>query len=63
MERIKMIYNFNDDDKESYDEKTVSVVRNSVDGLHDYDVCEMFMDFMNSIGFSEENIFKYFNEE
>lgn len=63
MERIKMIYNFNDDDKESYDEKTVSVVRNSVNGLHDHDVCEMFMDFMNSIGFSEGNIFKYFNEE
>ena len=31
-------------------------------GIHDYDVCEMFLDFMRSVGFSEENVYKYFQE-
>jgi hypothetical protein len=31
-------------------------------GLHDYEICEMFVDFMRSAGFSEDNIVKYFRE-
>jgi hypothetical protein len=31
-------------------------------GLHDYEVCDMFLDFMRSVGFSEENVLKYFRE-
>lgn len=60
MERIEFNYVFRDDDNE---EKMITVTKRNEDGLHDYDVCEMFMDFMNAIGFSEENIFRYFNEE
>ena len=27
------------------------------------ELCEMFLDFMQSAGYSEENVFKYFNED
>lgn len=58
MEKVKMIYEFaNGDDKQTIE------VEHSIDAcLHDYDVCEMFEDFMRAIGFSEENTMKYFRE-
>ena len=59
MEHIDFNYVFSDDDKE---EKSIHVGKCNEDGLHDYEVCEMFLDFMRSIGFSEENIYKYFQE-
>ena len=59
MERIEFNYVFRDNDNE---EKMITVSKREENGLHDYDVCEMFLDFMRSVGFSEENIFKYFNE-
>ena len=59
MERIELNYCYRDENDE---EKNVTVSKRNEDGLHDYDVCEMFVDFMNSVGFSEENIFRYFNE-
>ena len=59
MERIEFNYVFREDDKE---EKMITISNREEDGIHDYDVCEMFLDFMRSVGFSEENITNYFNE-
>ena len=58
MERIEFSYVFRDGTDE---EKVISTSKRDEDGLHDSDICEMFLDFMRSAGFSEENIFKYFN--
>lgn len=59
MERIELNYCYRDENDE---EKIVTVSRRNEDGLHDYDVCEMFVDFMNSVGFSEDNVFRYFQK-
>ena len=58
MEQITFSYIFSDEN----DQKEVKTVKQNADGLHDYDVCDMFMDFMRSVGFSEENIYRYFQE-
>lgn len=60
MERILFQYVL---ENNSGEEKFVQCNRNDEDGLKDYDICEMFLDFMESVGFSEDNIFRYFNEE
>ena len=60
MEKIKFIYEFSDPDIK--DTKTVVLHREDTDGLTDTSVCEMFVDFMNSVGYSENNVFNYFNE-
>ena len=57
MENITFSYNFDNDG----DEKEVILTKNA-DGLHDYDICEMFVNFMNSVGFSEDNVFRYFQK-
>ena len=62
MERIKLVYDFDYDECDNAESKTIRCERYGEDGLHDYEVCEMFMDFMRSCGFSEENIIKYFTE-
>ena len=59
MERIEFTYVFDEDGEE----KTVQHCKRDENGVHDYDICEMFLDFMRSVGFSEENVFRYFNEE
>lgn len=59
MERIEFNYVYHDEDG---NERLVTVSKRNENGLHDYDICEMFLDFMRSVGFSEENVFKYFNE-
>ena len=59
MERIEFSYSFHGTDGE---EKIITVSKRDEDGLHDPDVCEMFMDFMRSVGFSEQNVFDYFRE-
>ena len=59
MERISFHYVFEDDEEE----KVVQHNKNDEGGLKDYDICEMFLDFMRSVGFSENNIFKYFSRE
>ena len=59
MENIEFRYCFKDGDEA----KEINVGKKAEDGLHDYEVCEMFLDFMRSVGFSEENVFKYFNED
>ena len=59
MERIEFNYSYHNEDGE---EKMMMVSKRNEDGLHDYDICEMFLDFMRSVGFSEANVFRYFNE-
>lgn len=59
MERIEFNYVFRDDDGE---EKMITQSKRDENGIHDYDVCEMFLTFMRSVGFSEENVFRYFQE-
>jgi len=56
MESIEFRYCYNEDNEV----KTVAVNKNDVEGLHDYEVCELFLEFMNSVGFSEENVYNYF---
>ncbi len=58
MEHIEFRYFFDENDEE----REITAKKHSEGGLRDYEVCEMFLDFMRSIGFSEENVFKYFNE-
>ena len=57
METIEFKYCY----KDGEEAKEIHVCKKNEDGLHDYDVCEMFLDFMQSVGFSEENVFKYFS--
>ena len=59
MERIEFNYVFTDKDGE---EKMVTTSKRNEGGIHDYEVCEIFLDFMRSVGYAEENIFKYFQE-
>ena len=59
MERIELNYVFRD---ESGEEKMITRSKRDESGIHDYDVCEMFLDFMGSIGFSEDNVYRYFQE-
>ena len=61
MEKITFIYEstFNDTDLKRID----SVISDKEDcGLRDYDVCQKFEDFMQSVGFSEQNVLGYFRE-
>ena len=58
METIEFKYGFRDGNEV----KEINVCKKDEDGLHDYDICEMFFDFMRSIGFSEENVIKYFRD-
>ena len=50
-------YHFKDED-----ETDEIRINKKMDVIHDYDLCEMFMDFVRSIGYSEENVLKYFRE-
>jgi hypothetical protein len=59
MERIEFTYTYHDEDGA---EKAVTQAKRDENGIHDYDICEMFLDFMRSVGFSEENVFRYFNQ-
>ena len=59
MERIEFNYVFRDEDNE---EKMVTASKREECGLHDYDVCELFLDFIRSVGFSESNVINYFKE-
>ena len=58
-EQIKFMYTFTDKDSG----KTHEVVSTAEkDAILDSEVCEMFVDFMRSVGYSEENIWNYFKE-
>ncbi len=58
METIEMKYTCEFDGET----RKIKAVKYNEDGLHDTDICEMFMDFMQSVGFSEQNIWNYFGE-
>lgn len=58
METITFTYKFEEDGEV----KEVTMTKNVPMGIHDYDVCEMFYDFMRSVGFSESNVARYFQE-
>ena len=56
MEKIKMIYEFDVDGHK----QTVEISHESEDSIHDYEACELFEDFVRAVGYSSENINKYF---
>ena len=60
MESIKMVYTFTNDEGEV--EKKIIDRKVAESGLIDSDVCEMFEDFMEAVGFSIDNVYQYFNE-
>lgn len=59
IERVKFSYAFIDED-----DGTVHKVINTKekDSINANELCEMFVDFMRSAGYSEQNIWDYFNE-
>lgn len=61
MERIQFSYEFRDNDQDGDDTKEVFRTIKK-DGLGCAEVCEAFVDFMTSAGYSEENIIDYFNQ-
>ena len=60
MEKVHFFYEFD----YSGDRKSInwSVEDKEDEGLDCSRVCEAFLDFMRSVGFSEENIFAYFSD-
>lgn len=58
MEKIVFSYKFSGDGEE----KVVELHKNEDDGIRDEDVCEMFCDFMSAVGFSMDNVMRYFQE-
>ena len=64
MERIEFKYTRTDEFEESFDDhevKSCTTDKND-EGLRSYNVCEMFMDFMESAGFGKEEVLKFFSE-
>ena len=59
MEAIEFRYVFKDNDQVAHEVRSVRKDKND-EGLRGTDICEMFMDFMRSVGFSEQNIIDYF---
>ena len=61
METVEFKYCFKDDDDDN-DSKQVCVMKRNENGVLDEDICEMFLDFMSSAGYSLENVFNFFRE-
>ncbi len=61
MERIQFSYEFHNNDQDGDDIKEVFRTIKK-DGLSCTEVCEAFVDFMTSAGYTEENIVDYFNQ-
>lgn len=59
MEVVEFSYLFDEDG----DSKRVVIKKEDKDGLNGNDLCDAFVDFMTSAGFSEQNIYDYFKEE
>ena len=57
-ERIELKYTFKDED--NGEEHTITASKVS-DSIKDYELCDMFMQFIRSVGYSEHNIYKYFS--
>lgn len=62
MEKIQFSYAYDEGDGSEVRQVNFQKADIKDCGLRATDICEMFVDFMNSVGFSEENVFKYFNE-
>lgn len=58
MEGIEFRYCFKDGDEV----KEVNACKKAENGLHDSDVCRIFLDFMKSAGFSKESVLKHFKD-
>ena len=62
MEAIEFRYTFKDNKYGTA--KDVRVIKNADDeGLRADEICEMFLDFMETAGFSSKNVLNYFQEE
>ena len=59
-EEVRFTYNFHDEDDGSYHSVTNSKCKECISAN---ELCEMFVDFMESAGYSTQNIYDYFNEE
>lgn len=57
MEVVEFSYMF--DDEDSGDSMKVVIKKENADASG---LCQAFLDFMTSIGFSEQNIYNYFKE-
>ena len=64
MERIRFVYTRDDEFSDVSENKSVVMEMRDKDegGLRCDNICERFVEFMRSAGFSEENIFDYFSE-
>ena len=60
-ETVEFSYWFTDE--HGNDEKRVIVRKQSAEGLDTNTLCEAFEDFMESAGFSVDNVYDYFNDE
>ena len=63
MEYIKFKYEFNDLKHQIPDKKVSVYCDGEEDGLDCTEVCEAFVDFMESAGFSRDSIYDYFLKE
>ena len=59
-EKVQFIYSFYDEDDGTTHEVTNTKDK---DCILASELCEMFLDFMRSAGYSEESVFEYFNED
>ena len=64
MEKIEFKYTRTDDFEGSADIQEVKLCTTDKndEGLRSYNVCQMFMDFMESAGFGKEVVLKFFSE-
>ena len=62
MEKIQFSYTYDEGDGSEVRQVNFQKADTEDRGLMATDICEMFVDFMNSVGFSEENVFRYFKE-
>lgn len=62
MERIKFIYERADEFNEGVEEMNIcmQIKDKNDEGLLNDTVCSIFVQFMDAVGFSHENILKYF---
>jgi len=59
MEKVCFMYSFKD---EGHSERKVNMFQGEEDGIYCDDVCELFLDFMKSVGYSEDNVREFFKD-
>ena len=62
MEHIEFTYGFKDDEYGTYKEVKMARKDDKGQGLTVSEVCEAFVDFMTSAGYSEDGVYDYFKE-